>query len=74
VDEGLVEAVVDFAPQAADVNVDDVGARVEMIFPHAFEHHRARDDLVLVAQQIFEQAELARLQVDAFAGARQRGG
>ena len=62
-----VEALVDLGAQAGDVHVDHVGLRIEVIFPDAFEQHGAGDDLPGVAHQIFEQAELARLQVDGLA-------
>src|SRR4051794_38634129 len=66
-EQRLAAAVVDLLAKPADVHVDDVGAGVEVIVPHFFEHHRPRDDLPLVAQQQLEQAELARLKVDAAA-------
>ena len=46
------------------MHVDDVGLRVEMVFPHVFEEHRAGYDLSRVAHQVFEQLELAPLQLD----------
>ena len=65
-----VEVFVDFAAQARDVDVNDVGLRVKVVFPHFFEEHGAGDDLAGVAHQVFEQAEFARLQVDFAAAAR----
>jgi hypothetical protein len=52
---------VDFLAQAADVHVDDIGLRVEMVVPYVFQQHRARHDLVGMAQQVFEQLEFTRL-------------
>ena len=40
-----------------------------MVVPHMLEQHGAGDDLVGVLHQVFEQAELARLQHDLVAGA-----
>ena len=57
-------AAVDLAAQPTDVRLDDVGLRIEMVFPHLFEQHLARDKPALGAHQEFEQAELARLEVD----------
>ena len=71
-DEGRVEVLVDLASQTADVHIDDVGLRVEVIVPDVLEQHRPGDDLVAVAHQVFEQAEFARLQVDLLAGAADR--
>ena len=58
----MLEALVDLGAQARDVDVDDVGLRVEMIIPDVLEQHGARHHLAGVLHQIFEQAELARLQ------------
>ncbi len=44
------------------MDVDDVGLWVEVIIPNVFEQHRAGDDLLGVAHQIFEQLEFPRLQ------------
>src|SRR6516164_9157301 len=61
-DQRQREIAVDLVAQATDLHVDDVGLRVEVVVPHRFEQHAARDDLALVAYEIFEQAEFARLQ------------
>src|SRR5688572_22599578 len=66
VDQGLLEALVHPLAQPADMHVDDVGLRIEMIVPHRLEQHGAGDELALVAHQVLEQRELARLQVDGF--------
>ena len=63
-------ARVDFLPQLAHVHVDDIGLRVEMVIPHVFQQHGARDHLVGVAHQVGEQLEFARLQHHRFAGPR----
>src|SRR5208282_6066364 len=70
VQQGDVEVAIDLGAQARDVDVDDVGLRIEMIVPDVFEQHGAGDDLAGVLQEVFEQAEFARLQRDLLAGAR----
>ena len=62
VDQRVLEALVDLGAQAADMHVDDIGLRVEMIVPDVLQQHGARHHLAGVLHQIFEQAELARLQ------------
>src|SRR5690349_14679471 len=58
------KALVHLAAQPADQGFDDVGARIEMQVPDLFEQHRAGDHLTRIAHQIFQQAILARLQLD----------
>jgi len=64
VDEFAVEIAVDFAAQTLDKHVDHVRLRVEIVIPHVLEDHCFRDHAPGVAQQIFEQRELARLQLN----------
>src|SRR5690242_13761040 len=66
------EALVDLGAQAADMRFDYAGLRVEMEIPDILEQHGAGDDAALAAHQIFEQAELLRLEVDRLAGAADR--
>ena len=72
VQERLAEALVDLGAQPRDVHVDDVGLRIEVIVPDVLEQHGAGHHLAGVLHQIFEQAELARLQRDRLAAARDR--
>src|SRR4051794_10708511 len=65
----LFESLVELSAKAADMDVDNVGARVEVIVPHLLQQHRASDDPAFVAGKIFEQQVLARLEVQLFAGA-----
>ena len=60
---------VDLAPQLADVDVDEIGAGVEAVVPHAFEQDRPRHDLPRVADEEFEELELARDEVEVAARA-----
>src|SRR4051812_43191294 len=55
---------VDLAPQPADMRFDDVAPGIEMELPDLLEQHGAGDDAARVAGQIFEQPELAWLQLD----------
>src|SRR3954454_11937787 len=61
-DERTLETLVDLRAQAGDMHVDHVGLRIEMVVPHMLEQHRAGHHLTGVLHQVFEQAELARLQ------------
>ncbi len=68
VDQLARERLVDLGAQARDVSRrrwswDRDGS------PHPLEQHGARDDAALVAHQDFEQAELARLEIDLGAAA-----
>ena len=67
-DERGVEAAVDLAPQAAHVDVDDVGLGVEVVVPYRLEQHGAGHHLPGVAHQVFEQPELAGLELDGTPG------
>src|SRR5665213_1650791 len=53
----VLEALVDLGPQAADMNVDHVGLRIEMMIPDFFQKHRACHDMIGIAHEIFEEAE-----------------
>src|SRR3954470_10621845 len=68
VNERLGEALVDGVAQSAHVHIGDVGLRIEMQVPHAFQQHGARHRLTRVAHQVFEQLELLRGQLDAASG------
>ena len=72
VEERPLEPFLELAAQPADMDVDDVGARIEMIVPDLLEKHGAGDDAALVAGEIFEQQIFARLEVELLAGALHR--
>ncbi len=61
--------VVDLAAHAADIDVDDVGGRVKIEIPDVLQQHRPRHHLTLVADQIFEDLEFPRQQIDFLAAA-----
>src|SRR5690348_2580 len=68
-EQRLFEALVELSPKPADVDVDDVGAGVEMIVPDLLEKHCPGHDPSLVACKIFEQQIFARLEVELLAAA-----
>src|SRR5262249_55061400 len=61
--------VVDLAADAPDIDVDDVGRGIEMQIPDVLQQHRAGHDLALVANEIFEDLEFPRQQLDVAAAA-----
>src|SRR5262245_50237023 len=58
------ERPVDLLAQVADVDVDDVRRPLEREVPHVLEDRGAAEHRALVAQEQFEQRELARGQRD----------
>ncbi len=65
----LGEAFINFRAQPRDMHVDDVGLGVEMIVPDVLQKHGAGDHLARMLHEVFQQAELPRLQHDLGAGA-----
>src|SRR5882757_6593149 len=55
---------IDLAPEPSNMDVDEVCARIEMIVPDLLEEHGSSDNLVMVPDQMFEQAQLPRLQFE----------
>src|SRR5215469_1642274 len=66
-DQRIGLTVVDFAANAADVNVNDVCRRVEVQIPYMLQQHGSRDHLADIANEIFEQLELSWQQFDLLA-------
>src|ERR1700744_1242605 len=66
-DEASRVGGVELAPQIADLDVNDIGLRHEFEVPHILEQHGSRHDLTGAAQEIFEQGELPRQQIDQLA-------
>src|SRR5262249_44967703 len=52
------------------MHINNIGLRIEMIIPDIFQKHGARHHLARVLHQVFQQAELARLQRQLFLAAR----
>jgi hypothetical protein len=46
---------VDLIPEMGDVDVDDIGRRIEVIVPHLLGNHRAGDDLPRVPHEEFKE-------------------
>src|SRR5215475_8794666 len=67
VDQRVGLLIVDLATQPADIDVDDVGGRIEMQVPDVLQQHGAGDDAGLVAHQIFQKLELFWQQLDLLA-------
>src|SRR5258708_29853433 len=59
-----LETLVDFGPQTRDVNIDDIGLGVKIVFPDIFQKHGPGHDLPGMPHQIFEQTKLASLKLD----------
>src|SRR6516225_3846801 len=55
---------VDLAANAADIDVNDIGRGIEVNVPDMLQQHRAGNNAIFVANEIFEQLELAREQFD----------
>src|SRR6476660_1761729 len=57
---------IDLATESRDLNVDDVveRRRATWLFPHIPREHFAGHQVALMAQEVFEQFELARGQID----------
>src|SRR5215475_8815297 len=72
VNERIGLAVVDLAADPSDIDVDDVGGGVEVEIPYVLQQHGARDDLALVAHEIFEDLEFPRQELDVAAAAAHR--
>src|SRR5215831_47831 len=70
VDHLVGEVDVDLRAQARHQHLDDVGLRVEVEVPDVLEDHRLRYRPPCVAHQILEQRELAGLELDFLATAR----
>src|SRR5262249_6271911 len=64
VDERVCASPVHLPPQPTDIDVDDVGHRVEVQIPDVLQQHRAGNNLSGVANQIREQLKLFRQQLD----------
>src|SRR6266404_6367503 len=64
VNERRLARLIDLTAEPSNVDVDEVCARIEMIAPDLLEEHGSSDNLVMVPDQMFEQAQLPRLQFE----------
>src|SRR5688572_14152934 len=55
---------IDLAAQPVNEHVDDVRLRIETVIPNVLQDHRLGDNPARIAHQVFEQGELARLELD----------
>src|SRR3954465_4401801 len=62
---GLDQVGSDLGAQPAHVGLDHAGLRIEMEVPHLLEQHCARHHAPGVAQEVLEQLEFLRLEIDA---------
>jgi hypothetical protein len=69
VDERVGLLSVDLAPDAPDIDVDDIRRGVEMQIPYMLQQHRPRNDVALISNQIFENLKFPGQQVDVPTGA-----
>src|SRR5437764_12695623 len=63
-DERIGLLTVDFAAQASNINIDDVGRTIKMEIPHVLQQHGSGYDVAVIATQIFEQLKRPRKQID----------
>ena len=63
-DQRHIKILVNFGPQSADMNINNIGLGIKMIIPDVLEQHRSGNNLPLVAHQEFEKFEIAWLQRD----------
>src|ERR1700759_921029 len=62
VQKRLFESLVQLSAKPADVDVDHVGAGIEVVVPDLLEEHCAGNHPAFVAGEIFEQQIFARLE------------
>src|SRR5262245_66171003 len=64
VDKGVRSPPIHLASQAANIDVDDVRHGIEMQIPDVLQEQRARNNLSGVANEIRQELELLRQQLD----------
>src|SRR6516165_376282 len=64
VNQRIVLTAVDLPTDTADINIDDVGRRIEMQIPYMLQQHGTRDHLTGIPGQVLQQTELSRQQLD----------
>src|SRR5215471_11232306 len=63
-DQRIGLLVVDLAAQTADIDVDDIGRRIEIEIPDVLQHHGPRHHPAFVAHEIFQQLKLLGEKLD----------
>src|SRR5215469_7816642 len=64
-DQRIGLLVVNLATQPSNIDVDDIGRRIEMKVPHVLQQHGAGYDAAFIAHQIFQQLEFLGKKFDA---------
>src|SRR5271169_3595534 len=64
VDQRIVLTAIDLPTNSTDIDIDDVGGRIEMQVPYVLQQHGARDRLTGITRQIGQQSKFARQQLD----------
>src|SRR5262245_26831606 len=65
----LLERSIDLVAESAHQDVDDVGLRIEVVFPYMGQDHRLRHDLARISHQVLEEREFTRAELDHRAAA-----
>ena len=60
----IARSLIHLAAQAVHEHIHDIGLRIEAVVEDVFQNHGLGDRAIGVAHQVFEQGELARLQLD----------
>src|SRR6201986_5465864 len=55
---------IDLLAQIADMDVDDIGLERKVVLPHFLKQHRPRDDPSGMAQEVLQESEFARQQLN----------
>ena len=61
---GGVEGLIYFLAQAADMDINNVGLGVKMIFPYIFQQHGPRHHMPRMPHEIFEQFKFSCMEVN----------
>src|SRR5262245_31279456 len=67
VDQRIGLLVVQLAPDASNIDLDDVGRRIEMKIPDVLKQHGPRYDAAFIAHQILQQLEFPGEKLDLLA-------
>jgi hypothetical protein len=66
-DQRIGLLVIDLSTHSSDIDVDDIGRRIEMKVPDMLQQHGPGYDAALIAHQIFQELEFPREKVDLLA-------
>jgi hypothetical protein len=71
-DERIGLMTVDLSAHASDIYINNVGRGVKMEIPYFLEQHGAGDNLTFLADQILQNLEFSRKQLNRSAAAARR--